>query len=1322
MASAGTSRPPPVAQPPPANMADNRPRGIVLAEVAGKALFSTKLGQVAPRPVSDPPEPVIARAPNMKMEIEHQIDRFVQQLRDEFPTQCKEIFVGYYTIHDYFDAHDIHRLGEKYLASALDCIAKQNSTAVQDFVNDWCPRNHDKVLKICYGTTLQELFSEGEIKDRGELFFTIAVISIRNALEATAKKQQAREMARTCATRSEDTSGKQEAPQAGPEPNDQSQTYKVAPGLLRVGWRQPHSSPAAQVDTVQPIATTRSSSIAVPPGPIMQPHASLRKNSQANTSGPATPTLAEQTTYSSAKSNSSRNTPRVPPYHSNIGMVPPTHQKNHSTPRMNALTPGFIPQSAMCAPASVGHTHGPHSQTTTPQGIAAQLYFPPGPYQGIHHGFEAGPMHRELNPYANFPGPYNMQSNNPDMNYTTPQATPHMHVAQPAGVPGPVSYVPIPAFTSPSMVQPGLASMTNFHYGATAQDMRPRRMSGPASRHDYGPRSQNKQFGRGPRGGRRNSVRGNYNGGNFRAPAPGLMSSAGDSPFNSRLPASSSEPFPAFSPHFEASRMAESGNPPPNIRDFKPVVWVHNIHHSLSQDEAAKELKSHFEHLLNRPVMDVKVSTDKNNHAYALITMGSFYDANLALGLHQSLFFGRQLTVKVPTKHEQRMPPGHDLTKGYPLSAPRQPAQTPHANQTVFINPNEPGVMGTLDNSRRLSASERCVSAATSNRRSRGPSRTYEASADNPMSYSPQDARRLQPTEVSKQATGDTTQTSEDNTHAVRDDTQATQATQATQSTQAPQCLPTSTTATPTADVAVQRPESRASSSATSTKQRKWSSKRGKKGGSNKSRSGTTTPEPSTASTTERTAIVGRQSPLESATKSHHDDAGLVDKKMTTILQLREQEKQRRPTFPEGQSSNESVSTHATAEGKASLTQEDCEGTIAGEGKDGGVVDMADTNAVEPEKSSTNQGIAGESGTQIDSGKLERPGSNLRRAEVALPDINLHSRKEKQGTPSATSSTRVSYAQAAASGKAPIAMINSAVSTRSPVMEREAESSYCTPVETLPSPAKSETSALITPTKVTMGQTEYATPDKDDSFVTVLEEPSSVTKEGITFADLLHVSNEQADDSSTISPGGADTSTTAFADEPQAASSTIAAKVHSQASPAQIGEASASASTSSKAEDVAKHAEPGSPVEIKPSSPTETKPSSPIETKSRASEDTDQTDNLETGGSEVAGGPVKTAQPSGSIHPNARSKSDKKKQAKKGKSYGKGKKGSLGSPSDGGFELVDIPSGNDFELVDPPSGDDFELVTPADESDISTKSDSDDNMIIVKTSGTIRSC
>lgn len=380
MASAGAHPHPPSNTPPSVDMENNRPR-IVLAEVAGKALFSTKLGQIAPRPVPYPPEPVIARTPNMNLECSHQIDRFVQQLRDEFPAQCSEIFVGYYTIHDYFDAYDIHRLGERHVASALDRIATQNSTAVQNFVAEWCPCNYAKVQKICYGTTLLELFSEAEIKERGELFLTIAVISIRNALESTAKKQeaQAKDRTRVIISPNEEVTVKQEV-----------QTSRVAPGLLRVEWRQPHQSSVAQVGTVPSLEIAHPSTVAV------HPASAIRRGSQASTSVPVTPVLSQKSPYLAAKAHPSKSTPRVQPYHSNAGMVPSTHQRHRSTPRMNAMTPGFVPQSSMGIPTSAPPTRGPPSQAATPQTIGAQLYLPPAPFQGIPHGFEVSAMHREL--------------------------------------------------------------------------------------------------------------------------------------------------------------------------------------------------------------------------------------------------------------------------------------------------------------------------------------------------------------------------------------------------------------------------------------------------------------------------------------------------------------------------------------------------------------------------------------------------------------------------------------------------------------------------------------------------------------------------------------------------------------------------------------------------------------------------------------------------------------------------------------------------------------------------------------------------------------
>ncbi|KAK0653821.1 Nascent polypeptide-associated complex subunit alpha [Lasiodiplodia hormozganensis] len=1106
MASAGAHSHPPSNTPPSVDMENNRPC-IVLAEVAGKALFSTKLGQIAPRPVPDPPEPVIARTPNVNLECSHQIDRFVQQLRDEFPAQCNEIFVGYYTIHDYFDAYDIHRLGERHVASALDRIATQNSTAVQNFVAEWCPRNHPKVQKICYGTTLLELFSEAEIKERGELFLTIAVISIRNALESTAKKQeaQAKDRTRVISSPNEEATVKQEVPHAESSRIDQGQTSRVPPGLLRVEWRQPHQSSAAQVGTVPSLEPVH------PPSVAVHPASAIRRGSQASTSVPVTPTLSQKSPYLAAKSHPSKSTPRVQAYHSNTGMIPSTHQRHRSTPRMNAMTPGFVPQSSMGVPTSAPPTRGPPSQAATPQTIGAQLYLPPAPFQGIPHGFEVGAMHREINPFPSFTGNPNLHSNSPDMPYAATQATPHMPVAQPSGAPGP-AYMPIPTLTSPPMLPPHLANMTNLQYGGTMPSMRSRRMSGPALRQDYGSRFQGKQAGKGSRGGRRNSMRGNHIGGTFRDPAAGQLGPAA----------------------------------------------------------AARELKAFFESQLHRPVVDVKVSIDKRNRPFAHVNMTTFQDANMALHLDEALFFGYPLVVKIPAKAESLLPEGYDLKKGYPLSAPAQFAQTPTIRHTVPFVP-------------------------------------IETSAMEP--FGQDHARRMQPIEVSKQAVGDTPQ--------------------------APQSHPAPTTATSSTEDPGQRPDSRCSSSANSTKQKKRKIIRSKKADSNKSRSGTTTPEPSTTGSMERAATTERQSQMESATKLHGDDAGLVDKKITTILERREQEKKQKPTSSsDSQNQKDVPSADVAVESKDSEFERTKEKTNAR--------DQESNHSA----SSTEQGNVAGSEERSGAVKAEKPSSALRQAKVAVPDINIYCRKEKQGSLSAASSTRVSYAQAAASAKAATVAANSA---RSPIPEREAESRYYTPIETLHSPHSTKSEKTLspgTPMKGTTSQVEDATPEKDDSFVTVQEEPPLAAKEQKERGDSPQEADEQIHDSRTVSPEAADIPTTPPAEEEyvqvEVALPTTAALADQQVSLAQTEAISANERTASWAEDVAAYAKSSSPIEMRPDE----------------GEAADQTGNISMESSTVAEGSAKTtSQDTGSIHPNARPKGDKKKQSKKGKSYGKGKKG-----------------------------------------------------------------
>ncbi|EOD45010.1 hypothetical protein UCRNP2_8267 [Neofusicoccum parvum UCRNP2] len=201
---------------------------------------------------------------------------------------------------------------------------------------------------------------------------------------------------------------------------------------------------------------------------------------------------------------------------------------------------------------------------------------------------------------------------------------------------------------------------------------------------------------------------------------------------------------------------------------------------------------------------------------------------------------------------------------------------------------------------------------------------------------------------------------------------------------------------------------------------------------------------------------------------------------------------------------------------------------------------------------------------QSQSGKAEKPAHKLGRAQVPVPDISIHSQHSEM---------------------------------------RDLKSRYFTPMDspTSPSSKSEKTVAPGTPAIVTTRKTEE-TPEKDDSFVTVQEEPSSA-KKGFEKHESL-----------------------------------VAAAREAMATPAPAGKSNWADGSAT-------------PEEF----------STPLENKSEMDKVAEKTDKVKVEDSAVTD-PLEKSMPhdTGSIHPMARPKGDKKKQPKKVKSYGKGKKGASG--------------------------------------------------------------
>lgn len=817
--------------------------------------------------------------------------------------------------------------------------------------------------------------------------------------------------------------------------------------------------------------------------------------------------------------------------------------------------------------------------------------------------------------------------------YASSQPGPRMLPGQLAGPPHAAGYMTVPPYSSPPMVPMNLANVTNGQFVAQAQNSRLRRVSGPGSRQDFGPRSQHKQIGKASRGGRRNSVRGNHHGPSFHPPGAGQPGFQGSPHFQHPVPVTTNEPFPPFMPPVETRAIPVFRPQMPNNREVRHSVWVHNINDELkafSEDHVGAELRAHFELLLHRTVVDVKVKPDKNGHLYAHVNFSNPHDAEAALSLDGSNFYNRELMVKVPMR-EQRMryeTSQHQLPGSRDaMLAQLRPAQLNHTTSGQLMVSNLPGdsaILAAPVSQHRQSTLERRPSAAAVKSRSRGASRTYEATASNPMSYSPQDARRMQPVHSmpSKEPAKEAAQVAPPQASLDRPET--------------PIQLPE------------QRPDSRASSTPTPGRKKRAAMTRRDRS-STRSRSSTTTPEPSATGSTDRGHTVRKQTPESFSAVGCGGIEGMVDKTITTIQESGDQEMLEDVTTTKEQGLEKPSSGKPSPAKKKNKKSKRADKRDEDKVSNSAIPDRpadSEFRAAGISDSSQQQKNTHERGTKSSSGRIEKPTHTQRTTKVAVPDITLHSRKEKQGAPSTASSAgRVSYAQAA-TVKTPVSIAAISAAAKSPASEQDTESRYFTPMEIPSSPSTKSDRTLgpATPMSTNTGRADETTPEKDDSFVTVQEEPPAALKGQEEDEGPAQQPKEQiignnvrlgTDDTPSTSPGQVES---LHRDTTQGdalyTSKQQATSVEDVLAPVDVG-------SSSWADDAASHTEVGS-----------------TDIQSETEESAKVSENPRTEGPSAGEGAAKkNSQVIGSIHPLARQKGEKKKPPKKGKSYGKGKKG-----------------------------------------------------------------
>ncbi len=141
------------------------------------ALFSTNLGEFAPRPASEPLPPVILHS-----NIQEDKVRFASALREKYPIQCGAIPPAF-VLEDYFDAYDIHLQTPVYLALVLQELLAQNiirASKVHDFAVKWFHANQNKLAS--FGSDLgdpQDVFSAQEHEQFGAEFLKDALVVLK---------------------------------------------------------------------------------------------------------------------------------------------------------------------------------------------------------------------------------------------------------------------------------------------------------------------------------------------------------------------------------------------------------------------------------------------------------------------------------------------------------------------------------------------------------------------------------------------------------------------------------------------------------------------------------------------------------------------------------------------------------------------------------------------------------------------------------------------------------------------------------------------------------------------------------------------------------------------------------------------------------------------------------------------------------------------------------------------------------------------------------------------------------------------------------------
>lgn len=144
-----------------------------MAYSVGLCLFSTALGKKPPRPAPSDPTPLVARGDRGESR-----SAFIQNLKQSFPTTCKEIYSGW-ILEDFFDEHDIKMHSRPFLESVIAHLAAPNNRRVREYAFNLAKTNQQWIGMICrtclpsekdYVAFIEGTFPQMEIEKHGVSF------------------------------------------------------------------------------------------------------------------------------------------------------------------------------------------------------------------------------------------------------------------------------------------------------------------------------------------------------------------------------------------------------------------------------------------------------------------------------------------------------------------------------------------------------------------------------------------------------------------------------------------------------------------------------------------------------------------------------------------------------------------------------------------------------------------------------------------------------------------------------------------------------------------------------------------------------------------------------------------------------------------------------------------------------------------------------------------------------------------------------------------------------------------------------------------------